>query len=195
MMGWMIAVNWAARLIFLLLVVLSIWSISIILNRRRYFRSWKNLEPMLDLKGSLAQQKDRKPSVDDPRWNLVAELKSAKPGQELSLFTAFVNESVKNWQTGLGVLGTLGATAPFIGLLGTILGIIVSFGELSQGQIDMKGVMFSLAEALLLTAVGLGVALPAVVGFNYFNKCIREMVSDLETTKEYYLAFSKKAVE
>lgn len=189
-MDWMIIVVWGARLVFALLVGLSVWSLSIIINRRRFFKTWQGLSETSEIKELLLKQQTMKTNSEDPRSQLLIELSSTQSHSRNSLFIAFVNENTKSWRKGLGVLGTLGATAPFIGLLGTILGIIVSFGELSQGQVEMKGVMFSLAEALLLTAVGLGVALPSVVAFNYFNKKIREMVADLETVKEYFTAFS-----
>ena len=92
-------------------------------------------------------------------------------------------------EQGLSVLGTLGSTTPFVGLLGTILGIIVSFGALSQGQIDSQKIMYSLAEALLLTAVGLGVAIPAVVAYNYYSRRVVEFLREAEALKEALLAF------
>ena len=82
------------------------------------------------------------------------------------------------------VLGTYGATAPFIGLLGTVFGIIVAFGELSSGKVDSNSIMYALAEALILTAVGLIVAIPSVMCFNHFSKQLkteRERVHILQT--------------
>ena len=79
----------------------------------------------------------------------------------------------KDEEGNLSTLGTFGATAPFIGLLGTVFGIIVAFGELSTGKIDTNGIMFALAEALILTAVGLVVAIPSVMYFNYFGKKLK----------------------
>ena len=76
------------------------------------------------------------------------------------------------------VLGTLGNNAPFIGLFGTVLGIIGAFDKLSQnaeGGANM--VMAEIAEALAATAVGLLVAIPAVVAFNYFNRRVRASVT------------------
>jgi biopolymer transport protein ExbB len=72
------------------------------------------------------------------------------------------------------VLGTLGNNAPFIGLFGTVLGIIKAFSDLAentQGGADV--VMAGISEALVATAVGLLVAIPAVVAFNYFNRRVR----------------------
>jgi biopolymer transport protein TolQ len=104
-------------------------------------------------------------------------------------FDVFILELRRELEKGLPVLGTLGSTTPFIGLLGTILGIIVSFGALSNGTGDMNTVMFSLAEALLLTAVGLVVAIPAVISFNYFSRKARSVMSDLLAVKDLFIAY------
>lgn len=71
---------------------------------------------------------------------------------------------------GLGGLATIGATAPFIGLLGTVIGIINAFtGMAATGSGGIGAVSAGIAEALINTAVGLGVAIPAVWMFNYFQ--------------------------
>ena len=80
-------------------------------------------------------------------------------------------------EKGLPVLGTLGSTAPFIGLLGTILGIIKAFGELSVNAMNTNRIMFLLAEALILSAVGLAVAIPSVIAFNYFQRKVKQQLS------------------
>jgi biopolymer transport protein ExbB/TolQ len=106
-------------------------------------------------------------------------------------FDAFILELKSELEKGLPVLGTLGSTTPFIGLLGTILGIIVSFGALSKGTGDMNAVMLSLAEALILTAVGLIVAVPAVIAFNYFSRKARTVMTDLSMIKDLFIAFKE----
>jgi len=77
----------------------------------------------------------------------------------------------------IAFLGTLGNNAPFVGLFGTVLGIIVAFRELSSaaanvagGSGNMNNVMAGIAEALVSTAVGILVAVPAVIFFNIFQK-------------------------
>ena len=74
----------------------------------------------------------------------------------------------------LGILGTLGNNAPFIGLFGTVLGIIRAFADLSHNQGGGAGaVMSGISAALVATAVGLLVAIPAVVAFNFFQSRVR----------------------
>jgi biopolymer transport protein ExbB len=81
----------------------------------------------------------------------------------------------------LGILGTLGNNAPFIGLFGTVLGIIKAFADLSRNQGGGAAVVMSgIAEALVATAVGLMVALPAVVAFNIFQGRIRRTMGRVD---------------
>jgi biopolymer transport protein ExbB len=81
----------------------------------------------------------------------------------------------------LSVLGTLGNNAPFIGLFGTVLGVIKAFNDLglgsSQGAAIQQTVMAGISEALVATGVGLGVAIPAVVAFNAYNRWLKTLTS------------------
>jgi biopolymer transport protein ExbB/TolQ len=83
----------------------------------------------------------------------------------------------KDLERGTALLGTLGNNAPFIGLLGTVLGVIEAFHHLSDGanKAAMGNVMGGIAEALVATGVGLFVALPAVVAYNVIQKRIGEI--------------------
>jgi biopolymer transport protein ExbB len=77
-------------------------------------------------------------------------------------------------EDGLGVLATLGSVSPFIGLFGTVIGIIKSFSALSLSDTsNYAHVMSGIAEALIATAAGLLVAVPAVLFYNYFMKKIK----------------------
>lgn len=83
----------------------------------------------------------------------------------------------------LGLLGTLGNVAPFIGLLGTVLGIIQAFQDLAGAQAQANGanvVAAGIAEALIATATGLLVAIPAVVFYNYFLKKVKSFLMEME---------------
>jgi len=71
----------------------------------------------------------------------------------------------------LGIISSFGANAPYIGLLGTVLSIIVTFYTLGQtGDMDVKNIMTSLALALKATAMGLIVAIPAIFFYNHLNR-------------------------
>jgi len=94
----------------------------------------------------------------------------------------------------LPVLGTLGNSAPFIGLFGTVIGILGAFAALGSGLegAELKGkVMAQIGEALVATAVGLGVAIPSVVAFNVFKNRIRVMASETEGVARLLLAHLK----
>jgi biopolymer transport protein ExbB len=82
----------------------------------------------------------------------------------------------------LSFLGTLGNNAPFIGLFGTVLGIIRAFRDLAlAGKPDTTVVMAGISEALVATAIGLFVALPAVLFYNYFMKQVDHTLSITES--------------
>lgn len=191
---WIVIVEWLARLILFVLVGLSVWSISIILDRRK---------KLVELAAA---------AEDSQIWDLIKSqdlasirtlsANSSLRGETLKIcfelktteqidrgVSSFLQRKKKELETGLAVLGTLGSTTPFIGLLGTILGIIVAFGALSTGQIDSQKIMYALAEALILTAVGLAVAIPAVIAFNIFTKKLNAILKDCEILKDQYIAY------
>ena len=90
---------------------------------------------------------------------------------------------------GTTFLGTLGNNGPFIGLVGTVLGVIQAFQQLgNQSEKAMGNVMVGIAEALVATAVGLLVAIPAVVAFNIVNKSIGNVESNVNIMAKYVIA-------
>jgi biopolymer transport protein ExbB len=81
---------------------------------------------------------------------------------------------------GLGILATIGATAPFVGLLGTVIGIVNSFQGIAQsGGGGLEAVSAGIAEALIATAIGLLAAIPAVWLYNYFTARLETVFSEL----------------
>lgn len=95
-------------------------------------------------------------------------------------------------ERNLAFLGTLGNNAPFIGLLGTVIGIVRAFRELahSKGQMSVA-LMAEIGEALVATAVGLLVALPAIVAFNLFQRMIRGRLGRADALSGEILAHLK----
>ena len=97
-------------------------------------------------------------------------------------------------EKGSNLLGTLGNNAPFIGLFGTVLGVIIAFHSLGQsgGNANaMGGVMGGIAEALVATGVGLFVALPAVVAYNIIQRRIGQIESDAAALVKLVSAYAK----
>ena len=81
---------------------------------------------------------------------------------------------------GLGVLASTGATAPFIGLFGTVMGIVNAFAAIGQtGSAGFATVSAGIAEALVTTAIGIGVAIPGVILFNYFTNRMDQVATDI----------------
>ncbi|MCP3677212.1 MAG: MotA/TolQ/ExbB proton channel family protein [Deltaproteobacteria bacterium] len=97
----------------------------------------------------------------------------------------------------LGVLGTIGNTAPFVGLFGTVLGIIRAFHDLAGAEGAGPSVVADgIAEALVATAAGLFVAIPAVIAYNYFTRRVARCSLDLEVqSKEIITALTLQGDE
>lgn len=85
-------------------------------------------------------------------------------------------------------LGTLGNNAPFVGLFGTVLGVIKAFHDLAESGAGPEVVMAGLSEALVATAVGLLVAIPSVLAFNVLQKKLRDLLSETESLGLRYSA-------
>lgn len=102
--------------------------------------------------------------------------------------------TVAELKENLGVLATIGATAPFVGLLGTVLGIIHAFEKMATSGGGIASVSAGIAEALITTAIGLGVAIPAVWAYNYFqNRIDRFTVEMSNSGSEMAIYFMKEA--
>jgi biopolymer transport protein ExbB/TolQ len=97
------------------------------------------------------------------------------------LLAAALLSERKHLEKRLLILGTLGNNAPFIGLLGTVLGVIAAFHDLAQAGAGPEAVMKGLSEALVATAVGIFVAIPCVVAYNVFSKKVRDILSETES--------------
>jgi biopolymer transport protein TolQ len=93
----------------------------------------------------------------------------------------------------LNFLATVGSNAPFIGLLGTVFGIMEAFRGLAQSQGEAAAVMTGISEALVATAVGLLVAIPAIIAFNYFSKQVKSAMQSLDSVRELCLAYAKSS--
>jgi len=82
-------------------------------------------------------------------------------------------------KSGLALLATIGSTAPFVGLLGTTMGIVNAFTGMSEGGAGLEAISAGIAEALITTAVGLIVAIPAVWLYNYFSGRLDTLFAEL----------------
>lgn len=187
-----------------LLVALSIVSIAVVVERLIFFR-----------RNSAPEAAELLPILAAGRFDEARAQLADKEGLEAMVVRAAIDaapngpESVEEVIAGtivryrppyerfLSFLGTLGNNAPFIGLFGTVIGVILAFDHLgtetgataAAGQAASTAVMAAIAEALVATAVGIGVALPAVAAYNYFQRRIATMLGDAEALSKLVLAY------
>lgn len=93
----------------------------------------------------------------------------------------------------LNFLATVGSNAPFIGLLGTVFGVMDAFKELAHSTPDQPAVMLGISKALIATAIGLIVAIPAVIAYNYFQRQVRSIMGSLDGVKDLCVAYAKSS--
>ena len=103
-------------------------------------------------------------------------------------FEAMIVHEELELRTGQSTLATISVTAPFVGLLGTVLGVIDTFQGISQLQsVELTVVGPGISEALVATGAGLFAAIPAVVAYNLFNAYIRESIEQIESLSLQFL--------
>jgi biopolymer transport protein ExbB len=182
-----------------LLIALSVISFAIMIERAYYFLTHAvDVESLaaelrrLLAKGSVADARARVKGADSTETMVIAAgLDEVERGVD-AVSEAMVGQKAQQrmrLERNLAFLGTLGNNAPFIGLFGTVLGIIRAFHELAGNQAGgVAVVMAGISEALVATAVGLMVAIPAVVGFNYFNRRVRQTLANVDALAHVVLA-------
>lgn len=108
------------------------------------------------------------------------------------LFNSYKTIERPGLEKNLNILGTIASNAPYVGLLGTVMGIMKAFNDLgnSPGQ-GNEVVMAGIAHALVSTAIGLAVAIPAVVAFNHFQKKVGLVLNNIDAARDLCLAYTK----
>lgn len=108
------------------------------------------------------------------------------------LFNSFKTIEKPALEKNLNLLGTIASNAPYVGLLGTVMGIMKAFNDLANnpGQ-GNEVVMAGIGHALVSTAIGLAVAIPAVIGFNFFQKKVALVLNNIDAARDLCLAFTK----
>jgi len=105
-----------------------------------------------------------------------------------------ISEELAKLERRMNWLATTASVTPFIGLLGTVLGIIRAFLALSeQGSTSLKTVGPGIAQALVATAVGLFAAIPAAIAFNYFSNVIREIGARMDDFSMEFLNMAERS--
>ncbi len=119
-------------------------------------------------------------------------VKSYGPNGLDELFNSFKTTEKPELEKNLNILGTIASNAPYIGLLGTVMGIMKAFNDMAgaTGQSN-DVVMAGIAHALVSTAVGLAVAIPAVVAFNFFQKQVGAVLNNIDAARDLCLVYTK----
>ena len=189
--------DWVAKgtLIIMMIMSLATWYILVmkLLDQRKLMNSAKLVGQKFWSAGSVREAVDKLPK--DDTYRSIAEdglraqqhLESRAAGDRVGLHewvTMSLQRSLDginlNLSGGLAVLATIGSTAPFVGLFGTVWGIyhaLVAIGVSGQASIDK--VAGPVGEALIMTAIGLAVAVPAVMGYNWLIRRNKEIQTDL----------------
>jgi biopolymer transport protein ExbB len=122
----------------------------------------------------------------------MKHLGSPQDGLERSLRQAVQNLQ-RQLEGGLAVLASIGSTAPFVGLFGTVWGIMHALTEISKtGSASLDVVAGPIGEALVATAIGIATALPAVLAYNFFLRRMRLSIADLENFAHDFMRLAAK---
>jgi biopolymer transport protein ExbB len=192
--------HFGSRWVLWLLIVLSIAALAVVIERAVLFISSRDDTARLRIElRRLLRDKDldlaRRRLEESPSFEARVAAAGLDADGVASAEERMQGESELcklSMEKNLALLGTLGNNAPFIGLLGTVIGIVRSFRELqsSSGQVS-AGLMAEIGEALVATAIGLLVALPAVAAFNLFQRLIRARMGRATALAHEILAFMK----
>lgn len=192
-----------AEAILWLLLILSVVSIGLILERWLTLRaivsrSNKNRMRMKEALQSynLSELEDMSKDRESLEGRALSyglrHVKESGTDGLAEIFNSFALLERPALERSLNFLATIGSNAPFIGLLGTVLGIMKAFRDLAaNASAGNEAVMTGIAEALVSTAVGLIVAIPAVIAYNSFQKQVRGSMQSVDSVKEMCIAYAK----
>ncbi|MDZ4864919.1 MAG: MotA/TolQ/ExbB proton channel family protein [Gemmatimonadota bacterium] len=132
-----------------------------------------------------------KPLIQDRATITSADINSAERAVERQMLIM-----LSEFKRGMGVLATVGSTAPFVGLLGTTMGIVTAFTGMAAAGASggLAGISAGIAEALITTAFGLFVAIPAVWFYNYFTTKIEYLTVEMTYSSKELIDYLIKSV-
>jgi biopolymer transport protein ExbB len=198
---WIIVTQWLSRSILAVLLFLSVWSVATMIRCFRLLQNANGPQNLFSAESAQVTQWIEKGQLElFKEWAGKGTTLYAGTGRAILqgavLGSSQVDRAVRSYlslqrtqlEGGLTILATLGSNAPFIGLFGTVLGIIQAFGALGAHQNNTSDIMVGISEALFATAVGLFVAIPAVVAFNVFSRKLRVILVSSESLKDLYLS-------
>ncbi len=188
-----------------LLIGVSVVSVAVIIERLVFYRRHAvNIEDIKKTFGKHLKEGDFESaaeylkSYDSLETNVVLfGLRDHRSGADSvqDLIVGAAGKEQARFERRLNFLATVASNAPFVGLFGTVLGIIRAFNDLSSNMSEASGaVMAGIAEALIATAVGLLVAIPAVIAFNALKARVKGLVDNMHLLSGMLLA-NLKSVE
>ncbi|MGC9045362.1 MAG: protein TolQ [Thermodesulfovibrio sp.] len=188
-----------AKAVLLILLFFSIFSWAIIFYKWKIFKNMKKenqkfFDAFLNSNGTkelfaVAKRFELSPIASLYR-EVFSEIQGKNPTNLEAIVRKYSSEEANKVESYLGFLATTGSTTPFIGLFGTVWGIMDAFRHIGmKGSASIATVAPGIAEALVTTAAGLFAAIPAVIAYNYFtsqaNKIINEVNDFSETLLKY----------
>jgi biopolymer transport protein ExbB/TolQ len=196
MSGLVVVTAFASKLVLAVLVFLSVWSVQIMIRKKRQYDSELAGSELSLHKASIQSRQWDKALQNAGRATLISNVvtKALPCRGDLEKLDrtvrSYVNERRASLEEGLPILASLGSNAPFVGLFGTVLGIIEAFAALggAGSQSGAASVVGALAEALIATAVGLLVAIPALVAYNYFSSRLKRAIAESEIIRDLIAA-------
>jgi len=193
--AWIMILGWLETLTLIVLIGLSIWSVAIMIDRHKVFKELQEKNSLMEVKTKLLQDANSVQGNTLFSKTIQVALSVENPTTEKveKAVKGFLSEQKNELEKGLTVLATLGSNAPFIGLFGTVLGIIQAFAALG-GQSTSGGstIMSAISFALIATAAGLFVAIPAVVGYNVYSRKLKLLLSECEILRDLLIAHGMK---
>jgi biopolymer transport protein ExbB len=193
-----------ARAVVVILGIQSVWSISVMIERYIVYRKARNqsreFAPVVAEalgKGNLEEAVGLAEQYQSSHLAKVvhAGLQEFRahtnpdviPGETIDASRRAIQRAqavgIEDFKRGLGALATIGATAPFVGLFGTTVGVINAFAGMSAGEdVGLAAVAGGISEALVATAIGLFVAIPAVWTYNYFTGKVESFIVEMDNS-------------
>ena len=165
------------------LIAFSIASVAVIVERalalRRIRRDETAIYPQIVAGLPAIESESKAPCAQIARAGL--ERWRSSPARIREATESATTLEIARLQFNLPILASAASTAPYIGLFGTVLGILAAFGEIARsGQTGASVVAGGISEALTATALGLGVAIPAVLAYNYFSGRVNDLALQIE---------------
>lgn len=184
---------YAAKCILVLLFLLSFFSIAFFIERmiffkKRFVRDFESVTEKIDVANSLKDLASVLSAYRSAETDILLRAIDGRP-ETSEAFAQRVNgiflPEKEKWARYSTFLGSVGSNAPFIGLLGTVFGVLKAFADLSLSTTGgPQVVMAGISEALIATAVGLLVAIPAVVFFNLCKVRVKKSIIHLNSMVE-----------